>query len=256
VEKNKSQIINRLKAFGLSDKEIALYLAILSNGPTSPTNLSRASGLKRPTVYVLLEELEKKELIEQTTIKGRQFFKVSTLNQFKELVEDELLKLEKQRRMVDGLIDELEVFKQAGKEPAFTTHFEGEQGIFAIFEEIIESGEKPLFFGSTHALAKKYDEDKWLKTITKGKEKEKEENARIITDKSKLIKKMLNENSKKLKMLPDDFSSKAALVIFGKKIAIMSLSTNPFGVIMENKEVAGLMKIMFSFAWEQNLSST
>ena len=253
MEKDKSKIVNYLKAFGLSDKEISLYLAVLTNGPTSPTNLARVSGLKRPTVYVLLEELEKRELLTLTTIKGRQFYKASSLDQFKDLVEEESLKIEKQRRMVDGLIGELEIFQKAGKEPAFTSHFEGEQGIFAIFEQIIESEEKPLFFGSTQALTKVYNEDKWLKTISKGKKPgENNEEARIISDKSKTIKKMLNETPDRTKILPESFTSRAALIIFGEKLAIMSLTGNPFGVIIENKEIAGLMKFMFTNSWQQH----
>jgi len=74
-KENKNQIISQLKNFGLSDKEISLYLAVLANGPTTATNLARAAGLKRPTVYVLLETLLDRGLLASEKNKGKQFLK-------------------------------------------------------------------------------------------------------------------------------------------------------------------------------------
>lgn len=243
--KNRGKIINKLKDFHLSDKEISLYLAVLANGPTTATNLAKASNLKRPTVYVLLEGLEEKGLVEVNVIKGRQFFKVSTLDKFKDLIEEELLKIEKQRRMVDGLIDELSTFKQAGKEPVSTTYHEGEEGIFNIFEQIIASGQEPEFFGSTKELSKKYGREKWFRVFTKAKDEKSE--ARVMTNKSSLAK----ENMKNIKILPEDFESKAIMVAFGEKISLMTLGKYPFGIVIENKEITKLIKFMLQFSWNK-----
>jgi predicted transcriptional regulator len=247
---NKNQIISQLKNFGLSDKEISLYLAVLANGPATATNLARASDLKRPTVYVLLESLLDRGLLAQEKISGKQFFKVSTLEKFKDLVEEEFLNVERQRRAIENLVKELTAFREAGREPAFTSYHEGEGGLFDIFQKITESGEPPLFFGSVSALQNQYTDEKWTKIFNQaGKDSLK---TKIITDKNKdFEKEIIREGiaGERLKILPPDFNAKAVAIIFGNKIALLALAYHPFGVIIENKEIANLIKFMLDSAW-------
>lgn len=248
-KENKNQIITQLKSFGLSDKEISLYLAVLANGPTTATNLARASGLKRPTVYVLLEGLLDRGLLITEKNKGKQFFKVSALEKFKDLIEEEFLKIERQRRVIETLVKELTAFREAGREPAFSTYHEGEGGIFDIFQKIEESGEEPIFFGSVNALLKKYTDEKWIKIFSKLKAGE---GSKIIADKNRDFEKNLAKEGmtpEQLKILPADFDAKAVTIIFGNKTALIALAYYPFGVIIENKEIANLIKFMFASAW-------
>ena len=47
-------------ALGFNEKESLIYLALLKMGVGSAVSLARKTGIKRPTVYFTLEELEKK----------------------------------------------------------------------------------------------------------------------------------------------------------------------------------------------------
>lgn len=250
-EDNKNQIISQLKNFGLSDKEISLYLAVLANGPATATNLARSSDLKRPTAYVLLESLMDRGLVAIDKINGKQFFKVSALDKFKDLIEDELLKVERQKRAIDNLVNELTAFREAGREPAFTSYHEGEGGLFNIFENIANSGEKPFFFGSVNALLNQYTDEKWIKIFHKLKN---EEGSKIITNKNRDFEKSLKEediSETQLKLLPPDFDAKAVTIIYGNKVALLALAYHPFGVIIENKEISSLIKFMFETSWNK-----
>lgn len=248
---NKNQIISQLKSFGLSDKEISLYLAVLANGPATATNLARSSDLKRPTAYVLLESLLDRGLIVIEKNNGKQFFKVSSLDKFKDLIEEEFLKVERQKRVIDNLVTELAAFREAGREPAFTSYHEGEGGLFDIFQNIAVSGEQPKFFGSVNALLNKYTDEKWIKIFHKLKN---DEGSNILSDKNREFEKELKQEGiaeKQFKLLPADFDAKAVTIIFGNKVALLALAYHPFGVIIENKEVANLVKFMFNTAWNK-----
>lgn len=250
-EDNKNQIISQLKSFGLSDKEISLYLAVLANGPATATNLARSSDLKRPTAYVLLDALLDRGLIVVEKNNGKQFFKVSALDKFKDLIEEELLKVERQKRVIDNLVNELTAFREAGREPAFTSYHEGEGGLFDIFQNIADSKEEPHFFGSVNTLLKKYADEKWVKIFHKLKNGE---GSKILTDKNRDFEKELKQegiSEKQLKLLPENFDAKAVTIIFGNKIALVALAYHPFGVIIENKEIAGLIKFMFNSTWNK-----
>lgn len=55
--------VKLLKPLGLSEKEAQVYLALLKLGEGSVMEIAKEAGLKRPTVYVILEELRMKEAI-------------------------------------------------------------------------------------------------------------------------------------------------------------------------------------------------
>ena len=55
--------LDALQQIGLSEKEAQVYVALLGLETAVVTDIAHASRLKRPTVYVILEELRKKGLI-------------------------------------------------------------------------------------------------------------------------------------------------------------------------------------------------
>ena len=48
---------------GLSEKEAKVYLTLLELKEALPSSISRRSGIKRPTTYVVLDQLQKKGLV-------------------------------------------------------------------------------------------------------------------------------------------------------------------------------------------------
>lgn len=55
--------IEKIIAIGLTKKEASLYLAALQQGISSITDLAKSATLKRPTAYLILEDLLQKRLI-------------------------------------------------------------------------------------------------------------------------------------------------------------------------------------------------
>jgi len=58
-----SKIIETLISFGLTEKEASIYLALYKLGEATAYQIAKESGVKRPTVYVLMEELRKRGLV-------------------------------------------------------------------------------------------------------------------------------------------------------------------------------------------------
>ena len=52
-----------LEKAGLNRRETALYLALLQMGPSSILNIARKADMKRPTAYLVIDELMKKGLV-------------------------------------------------------------------------------------------------------------------------------------------------------------------------------------------------
>jgi len=252
MKKARTELFNQLKIFGLSDKETILYLTVLSNGPATASNLAKAASLKRPTVYVLLESLKQKGLVALTKIKGKQFFKISSLEKFKDLIEIESAKIDRQKKSIQNFLGELKSFQQAGKESGAITYFEGDQGIFTIFQKVVESGQDPFFIGSSKMLVERYSDQRWIKMISGPREQIGKSRSKIITDQSTLTQKRLAESPspfRQLKLLPADFTTQGGVVIFGDYVALISFTNYPFGVLVESKTLADLMRFMFESNW-------
>jgi len=62
-----------LERFGLSDKESALYMALLELGQADVAAIATKAGVKRPTAYVLLDSLKDKGFVSLQDGSGRQY---------------------------------------------------------------------------------------------------------------------------------------------------------------------------------------
>ena len=64
-----TEITASLEGLGLGANEAAVYIAMLSLGPATVLSISRASGVKRTTIYNVLESLKQKGLV-RTDVRG------------------------------------------------------------------------------------------------------------------------------------------------------------------------------------------
>ena len=58
-----NKLIHTLESLGLSENEAKVYYAALTLGPASILNIARAAGIKRTTVYSVVEALKQRGLM-------------------------------------------------------------------------------------------------------------------------------------------------------------------------------------------------
>ncbi len=75
--------ITSLEKLGLSDKEAAVYNAILPMKRGTALTIALAAGIKRPTAYFVLESLRKKKLVAATTFRGVRDYRAMPLENLK-----------------------------------------------------------------------------------------------------------------------------------------------------------------------------
>lgn len=71
-----SDLLKVLQEYGMSAKESKIYLTILEMGNCSASTISRRSGVKRVTVYTVLQELIKKGVAFETVKNEVKYFSV------------------------------------------------------------------------------------------------------------------------------------------------------------------------------------
>lgn len=127
-----NKLVSVLKELGLSEKEAGVYHAALALGTTTALTLSRATGIKRPTVYLAIESLKQKGLM-SVLEKG---FK-------KEYVAENPEKLawiiDARRGMLDKYLADFASLYNAAGEKNIIQSFEGLDAMKAALEEGLAS---------------------------------------------------------------------------------------------------------------------
>lgn len=106
-------LVRSLMGLGLDDKEAAVYLATLSLESATAYRIAEVSRLKRPTVYVVLEELRRKGLVLKTPHPKKALFSARPLTEY--LAEEEY-----RLRQVQTLLPHFEALR---KQPGTAVYF-------------------------------------------------------------------------------------------------------------------------------------
>ncbi len=119
----------KLKALGLSDPEVKIYVALLKNGPLSASQLSKNTSTYRPYVYDTLENLIGKDLVTYTIRKSKKEFECAPPSALKKLLKKEQDQLKQKQDVVDSLVPKLEKIYAKPFTEFVIERFEGENTI-------------------------------------------------------------------------------------------------------------------------------
>lgn len=240
-----NKITEILQKTGLSNKEIAVYLALLQLNTGSVLNIAKKANLKRPTCYLLLEDLLNKGLVSVVKTKGGIIYKASN----PEII---LNKYKTQQREIEDIIPQLKALANLSQDKPKIEVFEGKEGINTVYQMIGKS-KKVLYWSNIEPVQEEY---KWMFDLTENLIlKNKVEVREIVSNNQAgidLAKKRAEQGQKVRISKNNPFSNDNA--IFDDKIAIFSIKADSlFVVLIQNKEVTDSLKSLYELAWETGL---
>jgi predicted transcriptional regulator len=115
-------LIQELKKLNLTEKEARVYLALLELGPSTPYKIAKRSRLKRPTAYVIAEELVEKGLIVQMTGEKKKQYIARSPKSYIEDVEERVSEAKK-------ILPELLALQRKQSEKPNVLYYEGVEGM-------------------------------------------------------------------------------------------------------------------------------
>lgn len=218
-------------------------MATLALGTSSVKNIAAKCELKRPTVYVHLEEMLKTGFIHKITIGKKEFYQALSPKAVENRLEENVSSFKKQ-------IHELELLQQAEQGRPGVIVFEGEKGLNHMYEEIKKT--KELIFWSDLSSVEKIFPDAYRK-INQATLDNKIFTREIIADTPDA-----RASSKRWSITAGEYYvSRLASgpifndnVIFDNVICFFRLQEfNLFVVRIEDVTIATTMKTMFEMAW-------
>lgn len=243
-------LINNLKTIGLGDKEAQVYLSLLQLGPSTPYKIASNANLKRPTVYVIAEELVKKGFIIKSP-HDKQMYVARPAEIIFEEFENRVSKLK-------SSLPEFKSLQSKTADKPSVLYFEGVDGIRqALFYKIKEYHGKEIlgFYADSSFVDKRLLDDthEFNRYLIKNKIK-----VRCITTDSKDLvdfgfTKYFKDNQAQFvgKFVNKDiYSSNASLEFFEGFIKIIFFDT-AVALIIESPTVSRAMRQIFNMLWSR-----
>ena len=236
-----------LKNFGLNDKEIAVYLALIELGPSPVRVVAQKSKVNRGTAYDILKALQKQGLVSFYDTKSKQHFVAEPPEKLLAAVKGKQEELEEVKKQINESLPELKtIFEKQGGKPIVKS-YEGTKGIRFILEDVIattKNGDRTYYVYSSADVKSELYKD--YKDFNHDRLKSKISNKVISFGRGgELVG--LDER----KWMPAEQGTPTYILIYSGKVAMISLASSgqPVGVIIEDAALYQTQKMIFEFNW-------
>lgn len=234
-----------LNSLGLGEKAAKIYLAGISLGTTSVQELARKSGLKRPTVYLHLDELIKSGLFESVNINKKQYYRATDPQILEEKLKNNLAVFQAEMPKLAALRGDL-----MGKPQVRV--YEGEEGVRHVYREIKKAHSARMWSNIGQVYGAFHDTNM--------------EVAEALRDSGAGVREIIADTKESrrytrliAKVVGPSYAARIATqeglendtIIYENVVAIFGLQgMNMFVVRIEDSSIADTMRAMFDMAWK------
>ena len=237
--------IAALRAIGLSEKQALVYSTLLQLGETAAYPVSRKSGLKAPTTYVILDELVSLGYASRTPRAKKQLFRA--LDPKKLFVQAETRFSEAK----NALPSILSLVREPSRAPV-TRSFEGRDQLVRAYFETLSFPDSTQYGWFSESAWTEHGLKFWMDRYRPARLKAKVHNKFIVAD-TPQMQEYAKEDAGSLKEIRIDtsglFKPETDLCLYGKDRVIIASVHREMGIIIESVRVYSLLKQIFDVHW-------
>lgn len=245
---------NQLKTFlssiDLSDKEISVYIVLLSMGKGTVSTIARRAGLNRTTGYAILDSLVSKRLVSISGKEPKQEYVAESPDAIVELLKQRIEKTTEQLEQAQTILPELKSMHNVSGRPQ-VRFYEGKEGLQQVYEDTLTSHEPIRAFaevGNIHATLPNYFPLYYKRRAQKGIL------IRAIFPTTPASIALTAHDIGELRetaLVPaDEYNFSPEINIYDNKVMIASWREK-LGITIESAEIADAMKKIFELAWKE-----
>jgi HTH-type transcriptional regulator, sugar sensing transcriptional regulator len=233
---------------GLSEKESAVYLALLELGSDTVQNIAKKANVNRATTYVILDSLSKKGIVSTVEKEKKTFYQAESPEELMRLIRIQEAEVKSSERALQKLLPELKGMYNLAENKPVVRFYEGKEGVKSMADEFLRTSDKEI--------AMIYSRDHVEKTFS-GDESNAMRDQRLKKGKSvksiytyKKGKLDATKGSERLRIPESQFPISSDIAISGDKVRVASLGDIVSGIIIEDREIAKTLRSVFLLAWE------
>ncbi len=240
-----------LNKLGLTTKQAKVYLACLQLGVDSVLNIAKFASLKRPTTYLILDELETLGLVSKTKSGNKNLFKAE---EPRRLATD----LEMKKDIAEEIIPSLKAIYNIDPEKPNIKIAEGIEGVRSVYNGIFtyltaNPEEELLIFGSLKDAAESFQTevvDYFSKAMTRSKNSIREiGNDDAETRKYYRSSSALNPNHDIRLIRNEGKFFQTDNMLYGNTLIIFSVKEQIFATVIESPNISQTYTTLFNMAW-------
>ncbi|MCI0619464.1 BlaI/MecI/CopY family transcriptional regulator [Candidatus Wolfebacteria bacterium] len=239
------QTNSAIKALGLSDMEAEVYLAALELGEGTMQALAKKSGVNRSTIYTFIDELKERGFITETK-RGKRRLYVATNP-------ERLVQMQKVRTgELERALPELLAIHNSARNKPRVTFYEGVEGIKEIHADMLTAEQEIQAYEDLEGLKnnlpasffEQFPKERMRRGILYRSISRDSETARVF------VKNNIGFLRETKLIITEPLNIEVS--IYGDKVALMSLTSNPpFGVLIQDKNIAQVQRIMWQELWNR-----
>lgn len=239
-----------LQEIGFSDKESAIYLALLQVDNASILDLAKKTNINRTTIYFVIESLTKKGLVSEIRIGKKIHFAAEAPERLETYIERQKTILEEHSRRLKDMLPEIKAVQRELGERPVVKYFEGREGIISSLEEFYSTPENggEVFFV--------YPKDH-LDAIFTGNEMDRYRKLRLEKKaRSKVLytytkgDKPSDATGDRIKIDTKKYPISCDIAIYKDCITINILGKKLSGIFIRSKDLADTLWSVFSIAFD------
>lgn len=236
------EIIDVLNNIGLDKKQAAVYLALLELGTAAVQIIAQKAQLKRPTTYLILDELQAKGLV---SIVPRARKVLYTAESPDKLMGD----LNKKHELMKRYMPNLLAMYNVKKEKPQVRLFEGKEGIKEVYNQIYNSNGVSFFGTVKEALF--YDPEGLNAFVERSTTNNFQIRDLLTLSDADIMyaKKAKTGSNYQIRFVDKDKVFLTDNAIFGNNVVFFSFHPQIFAVMITSREISQAIKTLFEFAW-------
>jgi sugar-specific transcriptional regulator TrmB len=239
-----NHILDTLAGLGLSSSQSLLYMSGLRLGKTTVINLAKESGLKRPTVYRLLEELIADRLFIKVEQGWKVVYEAAHPKSLYQLLSYKTQLLDTNFASINNLY--------TAKNTSGFQYYEGLKEIKLLYQQILDEvefmqdylvlGNQELFLSLDKPFFDSFIRDRNSKNP---KIKMIFTHSEIAIDSAKYQ----NRSNIQIKFMPTDLSYKQNIIITPTKVIIHNLELPTSAIVLSQENIITSFKSLFYMIW-------
>lgn len=232
-----------LEKIGLNQKEAMVYMALLEVGTSSVEGIAKKAGTKRPTTYLILDELQKKGL---ATLIPR----AKKILYMPEPPDKILTDLNRKQELVKRFLPNLLALYNAPKNKPHVLLFEGKEGVREVYDKILLAKEVKFFATIKDFITFYPDYIPRLVQKTLNKEMKIRELLTQNTEDIAYAKSIKHTENYEHRFTPIGQNFQTDNVLFDGNIVFFSYEPYIFAVMIQSKVIYQSLHTLFELAWQ------
>jgi len=232
-----------LENLGLSDKEAGIYLSLLRAGGSQPSRIAKDVGIKRTTIYPILQRLAKAGFVTVYFKKNRRYYYAQKPQRVAAL-------LGKKLDSFYAIIPMLESLEKKEMQMVGLRFIETLQELKEFYIGILDEYRDKEYYIIGSASGWEDLDNEWFRQYRRERGRNNIRTKLLLTSDSKAINPLDRTLLRDFKYLPDRYQFKSTIDIFEDKMLIVSPELASLAVVIQVPAMHDIFKSIFEMLWD------